>query len=81
MGKIDIRKKFHYIYASLMLPRASRVALVIKNPPANAGDLRDTGSILGGGHGSPLQYSCLKNPMDQRSLVGSPMGSQELDTA
>ena len=51
--------------------RASQVVLVIKGPPANAGDIRDMGSIqgwggsLGGGHGSPLQYSCLENPMDR----------------
>ena len=50
--------------------RASQVALVVKNPPANAGDLRNAGSISGlgrfpgGGHGNPLQYSCLENPMD-----------------
>ena len=49
------------------------VALVVKNPPANAGDIRDTGSILGsgrspaGGHGNLLQYSCLENPMDRRA--------------
>ena len=49
------------------------VALVIKNLPANAGDVRDVGSIPGlgrspaGGHGNPLQYSCLKNPMDRRA--------------
>ena len=48
---------------------ASQVALVVKNPPASAGDLRDTGSIPGsgrspgGGHGHPLQCSCLENPM------------------
>ena len=47
------------------------MALVIKNPPANAGDIGDTGSILGsgrslgGGHDNPLQYSCLENPMDR----------------
>ena len=52
------------------------MALVVKNPPANAGDIRDTGSIPGsgrssaGGHGKPLQYSCLENPYGQRSLVG-----------
>ena len=46
-------------------------ALVVKNPPANAGDRRDAGSISdleryhGGEHGKPLQYSCLKNPMDR----------------
>ena len=42
-----------------------------KEPPANAGDIRDAGSILelgrspGGGHVNPLQYSCLENPMDR----------------
>ena len=51
--------------------RASQVALVVKNPPANAGEVRDVGSIPGsgrspgGGHGNPLQYSCLENPMDR----------------
>ena len=43
---------------------------MVKNMPVNAGDIRDMGSILrsgisaGGGHGNPLQYSHLKNPMD-----------------
>ena len=47
------------------------MALVIKNPPANAEDTRHMGSIPGwgrspvGGHGNPLQYSCLENPMDR----------------
>ena len=50
--------------------RASYVALVLKKVSANAGDLRDAGSIPGsrrseGGHGNPLQYSCLENPMDR----------------
>ena len=50
--------------------RASQMALVIKSQPANAGDVRDEGLIpelgrsLGEGHGNPLQYSCLENPMD-----------------
>ena len=45
---------------------------VVKNLPANAGDTRETSSIpgsgrsLGVGNGNPLQYSCLKNPMDRR---------------
>ena len=49
----------------------SRVALGVKNPPANAGDIRDAGSIPGLGrspgerHGNPLQYSCLENPIDR----------------
>ena len=48
----------------------SQVVLEVKNPPANAGDVRDIGSIPGSGrnpgegNGNPLQYSCLKNPMD-----------------
>ena len=43
---------------------------MVKNPPANAGDVRDVGTIPGsgrspgGGHGNLLQYSCLENPMD-----------------
>ena len=51
--------------------RASQVALVVKNPPAKAGNLRDAASIPGlgrspgGGHGNLLQYSCLENPMDR----------------
>ena len=45
--------------------------LVVKNLPANAGDIRDAGSTPGSGrspgegHGNPLQYSCLENPMDR----------------
>ena len=47
------------------------MVLVVKNPPANAGDKKDVGLIPGWGrapegeHGSPLQYSCLENPMDR----------------
>ena len=40
-----------------------RVALVVKNPPANAGDVREAGSVPG--FNSPLQYSCLENPMNK----------------
>ena len=39
------------------------MALVVKNLPANAGDIGDVGSIPGEGHGNPLQYSCLENPL------------------
>ena len=44
---------------------------MVKNPPANTGDIRDAGSITGWerspgvGNGNPLQYSCLGNPMDR----------------
>ena len=50
---------------------AYQLALVVKNPPANAGDIRGMGSIPGsgrsprGGHGNPIQYFCLENPMDR----------------
>ena len=56
---------------SLTILEGSQVALVVKNPPANARDVRDVGSIpglgrsTGGGHVHPLQYSCLGNPMDR----------------
>ena len=55
---------------------ASKVALVVKNLPADAGDIRDMGSIpgwgrsLGGGQDNPLQCSCLDTPHGQKSLVG-----------
>ena len=47
------------------------MVLVVKNPSANAGEIRDSGSLPGsgrsngGGHVNPLQYSCLENPMDR----------------
>ena len=50
---------------------ASQEALLVKNPPADAGDLRDVGSIPelerfpGEGHRNPLQYTCLENPLDR----------------
>ena len=53
------------------LHRASQGALVIKNPPANAGDAGDAGSIpglrrfSGEENDNPLQYSCLGNPIDR----------------
>ena len=50
----------------IRFPRASQVALVVKNPLAIAGDVKIPGSgrSPGGGHGNPLQYSCLENLMD-----------------
>ena len=52
------------------VPGALQVALVVKNLPANAGNIRDTSSTPGlgrspgGGHDNPFQYSCLENPID-----------------
>ena len=51
--------------------KASQVVLVVKNPPANAGDKKDEDSIPGsgrsprGGNGNPFQHSYLENPMDR----------------
>ena len=60
--------------------------LVVKNPPENAGDIRDTGSTPGlgrspgGGHGNPLQYSCLENPVDIGAWWATVQGHKESDT-
>ena len=58
--------------------------LVVKNLPANAGDIRDKGWILGSGrspgegNGNPLQYSCLENPMDRGAWWATVIGSQRV---
>ena len=55
----------------LTLPEGFPGGTVVKNPPANAGDVRDMGSVPGSGrscgegNGNPFQYSCLENPMDR----------------
>ena len=58
---------------------------MVKNPPANAGDVRETGSVSGserspgGGSGNPLQYSYLGNPMDRGAWQATKtMGSQRV---
>ena len=61
---------------------APQVALEVKNPPAIAGDIRDTGSVTGlgrsprGGHGNPFLHSCLKNPMGRGDQQATSTGSQ-----
>ena len=56
---------------------ASQVTLVVKNPPANATDIRDADSIpglekfLGEGNGYPLQYSCLENSMGKGAWLAT----------
>ena len=56
---------------------------MVKNLPANAGDAGSFPGLErspGGGHGNPVQYSCLENPHGQRSLAGySPWGHKESD--
>ena len=64
--------------------RASQVVLMVKNPPADAGDVRDASSIPGSGrspgegHSNPLQYSCLENPMDRDAWQLQSMGWQRV---
>ena len=60
---------------------------MVENLPANVGESGGLGStpgsgrFPGGGHGNPLQYSCLENPCEQRSLMGyNPRGHKESDT-
>ena len=66
--------------------RASQVALVVKNPPINVGDIRDKNSIPGSGrspggeHGNSLQYSCLENSMDRGAWQATVHGVKELGT-
>ena len=69
--------------------RASQVKLAVKDPPANARDIRNEGSIPesgrspGGEHSNPLQYSCLENPMDRgvwRATLHGVAKSQTLQT-
>ena len=57
---------------------------MVKNLPANAGDIRDVGSIPGSGrspgeeHGNPLQYACLENPMTEEPGGLQSMGLQRV---
>ena len=64
-SKVGEQKPFGIIYTPT---GASQVSWVVKNPPANAGEVGSiprSGRSSGGGHGNPLQYSCLENPMDR----------------
>jgi hypothetical protein len=67
-------------------PQGSPSGRVVQTLPAKAGDAVDSGSIPGSerspgvGNGNPLQYSCLENSMERRSLAGySPWGCKESD--
>ena len=59
---------------------------MVKNPPANAGDIRDAGSIPGlgrspgGRNDIPIQYACLKNPMDRGAWQATVHGAAESGT-
>ena len=66
--------------------RDSQVLLMVKNPYANAGDARDVDSIPGsgrspaGGHGNPLQHSCLENSMDRGTWGATVPGAAKSHT-
>ena len=71
----------------LQLPRtfhgASQGALVVKNSPTNAGDIRDMGLEMKGrspgeGNGNPLQYSCLENPMGRGAWQSTVLGVAQI---
>ena len=69
-----------YLSSCILLWGTSGEVLVVKNSPANAGDIRDIGSVPGlggspgGGHGNPLQYSCMENSMDRGALQAAVQG-------
>ena len=69
---------------TLVTDLGSQVALVVKNPPANAGDLRDEGLMPGlgrsprGGHGNPLHCSCLRIPWTEKPGELQSTGSQRV---
>ena len=82
-GRESLRQTGHIIQVYIL----SLVAQTVKILPANAEDTTDKGSIpgsgssLGGGHGNPLQHSCMENPHGHRSLMGyRSWGHKELDT-
>ena len=66
--------------------QGTEVALVVKNQPANAGDIRNASLIPGsrrspgGGHRNSLKYSCLENPMDTGAWWAMVQSGKELNT-
>ena len=71
------------LFLTLGLPLwACQLALVVKNPPAKAGDVGDAGLIpglersRGGGNSNPLQYSCLENLVDRGACPPFPLATQ-----
>ena len=78
------RSTQHILLKTSSVPGASQVVIVVKNPPANAEDTRDMGSIPGsgrfhgGGNGNSLQYPCLENPMGRGARLATSMGLQRV---
>ena len=73
-----------FFFSSIFIYVCFPGGAVGKNPPANTGDARDAGSIPrsgrspGGGHGNPIHYSCLENPMDREAWRAAVHGSQRV---
>ena len=76
-----------FFFSGIGLTSASQEALVVKNPPADAGDTRDAGSIPGlgrspgGGRGHPLQHPCLEHPSDRAAWRAAVHGFQRVGHA
>ena len=82
----SLKKKKNFSFYIGVEPVGFPGSSVVKNLPANAGDIRDMGSIPvsgrspGEGHGNPLQYSCLENSIDKGSWQATGHGlAKELD--
>ena len=79
-------KSIHFFAFTCFYLQGSQVVLVVKNPPANAGDVRNLGSIPGSGrspgegNGNPLQYSCLENAMDRGACWATVYGVAQSQT-
>ena len=83
MEKYDCEISHKPLSVCLDNTKVTLLAQMVKNPPAmwETWSVPGLGRSPGGGHGNPLQYSCLENPHGQRSLVGqSPQGRKELDS-
>ena len=87
LPSLSLWNLYHLSRLPLMCLLASQVALVVKNPPANAGDMRDVAlspgseKSPGGGHDNPPQYSCLENPTDRGAWrLHTVQGHKESDT-
>ena len=74
----------NFYYVEIHCLWTSQMALVVKNPPASVGDVRDSGSIPGagsspgGGHGNPFQYSCLDSCLSSIPWTEKPGGLQSI---
>ena len=86
-GKLShIHQPFLYLGLAIQQFCASPMVLLVKKQPINAGVVRDVGSIPGsertpgGGHGNPVQYSCLENPMDRGTWRATVLGVAKSQT-